>query len=143
MNFLAPAGPVYQAGTLSGNPLAMAAGLATLQSLKNCNPYAELEKRGKQWVLGMRKAATKAGVNAVIDHCGSMVGMVFTTGPVNNYADGQRADTEMFKRYFRGMLDAGIYIAPSAFEVGVLSTAHTQEIVEETVASASCVLSQL
>ena len=143
MNFLAPAGPVYQAGTLSGNPLAMAAGLATLQSLKNCNPYADLEKRGKQWVLGMRKAATEAGVDAVIDHCGSMVGMFFTTGPVNNYADVQRADTEMFKRYFRGMLDAGIYIAPSAFEVGFLSTAHTQEIVEETVASASCVLSQL
>ena len=143
MNFLAPAGPVYQAGTLSGNPLAMAAGLATLQSLKNSNPYAELEKRGKQWVLGMRKAATEAGVDAVIDHCGSMVGMFFTTGPVNNYADVQRADTEMFKRYFRGMLDAGIYIAPSAFEVGFLSTAHTQEIVEETVASASCVLSQL
>ena len=143
MNFLAPAGPGYQAGTLSGNPLAMAAGLATLQSLQNCNPYAELEKRGKQWVLGMRKAATEAGVDAVIDHCGSMVGMFFTTGPVNNYADVQRADTEMFKRYFRGMLDAGIYIAPSAFEVGFLSTAHTQEIVEETVASASCVLSQL
>tara|TARA_B100000686_G_C16714017_1_gene930888 strand:- start:162 stop:1448 length:1287 start_codon:yes stop_codon:yes gene_type:complete len=143
MNFLAPAGPVYQAGTLSGNPLAMAAGLATLQSLKTCNPYAELEKRGKQWVLGMRKAATEAGVDAVIDHCGSMVGMFFTTSPVNNYADVQRADTEVFKRYFRGMLDAGIYIAPSAFEVGFLSTAHTQEIVEETVASASYVLSQL
>ena len=112
-----------------------------IKKVKIYNKFFNPETLIKAYKFALK--AQEAGVDAVLDHCGSMVGMFFTTGPVNNYADVQRADTEMFKRYFRGMLDAGIYIAPSAFEVGFLSTAHTQEIVEETVASASCVLSQL
>ena len=143
MDALAPAGPVYQAGTLSGNPLAMTAGLATLRCLRDQNPYPELEERGAQWVAGMREAAAAAGVEAVVDHCGSMVGLFFTTGPVASYADVQRADTGLFQRWFRGMLEEGIYIAPSAFEVGFIAATHTSELVDETVAAAGRVLSRL
>ena len=143
MDALAPAGPVYQAGTLSGNPLAMTAGLATLRCLRDEDPYPELEERGAQWVAGMREAAAAAGVEAVVDHCGSMVGLFFSAGPVANYADVQRADTGLFQRYFRGMLEEGIYIAPSAFEVGFISTTHTSDLVDETVAAAGRVLSRL
>jgi glutamate-1-semialdehyde 2,1-aminomutase len=140
---LAPSGPVYQAGTLSGNPLAMTAGLTTVRHLRDTDPYPQLEALGSRWVEGMQKAAAGAGVAATIAHCGSMVGMHFHPGPVTNYTEVQGADTELFQRYFRGMLDAGIYLAPSAFEVGFISTAHTEELIDRTTAAAAKVLREV
>ena len=140
---LAPSGPVYQAGTLSGNPLAMTAGLATVRHLRDTDPYPQLEALGSRWVEGMQKAADGAGVAATIAHCGSMVGMHFHPGPVTNYTEVQAADTELFQRYFRGMLDAGVYLAPSAFEIGFISTAHTEELIDRTTAAAAKVLREV
>ena len=140
---LAPSGPVYQAGTLSGNPLAMTAGLATVRHLRDTDPYPQLETLGSRWVKGMRKAADEAGVAATIAHCGSMVGMHLRRGPVTNYTEVQGADTELFQRYFRGMLDAGVYLAPSAFEIGFISTAHTTELTDATIEAASEVLAEI
>ena len=140
---LAPSGPVYQAGTLSGNPLAMTAGLATVRHLRDTDPYPQLETLGSRWVKGMRKAADEAGVAATIAHCGSMVGMHLRRGPVTNYTEVQGADTELFQRYFRGMLDAGVYLAPSAFEIGFISTAHTEELIDRTTAAAAKVLREV
>ena len=140
MGQLAPSGPVYQAGTLSGNPLAMTAGLATVRHLRDTNPYPGLESLGQRWVDGMTKATADAGVPSTIAHCGSMVGMYFHPGPVTNYTQVQGADTELFQRYFRGMLEEGIYLAPSAFEAGFISTEHTEDIIDQTVAAAAKVL---
>ena len=140
MQQLAPSGPVYQAGTLSGNPLAMTAGLATITRLRDNDPYGRLEALGARWVEGMTKATRDAGVAASVTHCGSMVGMYFHPGPVTNYTQVQKADTELFQRYFRGMLDAGVYLAPSAFEVGFISTAHTEELIDQTTVTAAEVL---
>ena len=136
MEHLAPSGPVYQAGTLSGNPLAMTAGLATIRHLRDSNPYARLEALGARWVDGMRRVTAAAGVPATVDHCGSMVGLFFNPGPVANYTDVQTSDVELFVRYFRAMLAEGIYLAPSAFEAGFISTAHTEELIDATVAAA-------
>ena len=143
MSQLAPAGPVYQAGTLSGNPLAMTAGLATLRHLRDTDPYDRLEALGRRWVEGMRAATANAGVPATITHCGSMVGLFFHPGPVRNYADARQTDTDLFQRYFRGMLEEGIYLAPSAFEAGFLSTRHTGEMVDRTVEAAARVLGRI
>ena len=143
MEHLAPSGPVYQAGTLSGNPLAMTAGLATIRHLQATDPYARLESLGARWVEGMRQAAGEAGVDATVDHCGSMVGMFFRPGPVHDYAAVQESDVDLFQRYFRGMLEEGIYLAPSAFDVGFISAAHTEEIIDQTVAAAGRVLGRV
>ncbi|MEE2658453.1 MAG: glutamate-1-semialdehyde 2,1-aminomutase [Candidatus Latescibacterota bacterium] len=140
MDQLAPSGPVYQAGTLSGNPLAVSAGLATIRHLRESDPYHRLEALGARWVEGMKRATTDAGVPATISHCGSMVGMLFHAGPVTNYREVQQANTELFQRYFTGMLDEGIYLAPSAFEVGFISTEHSEELVDQTTAAAAKVL---
>ena len=137
---LAPSGPVYQAGTLSGNPLAMTAGLATVRHLRDTDPYDRLEALGSRWVAGMKQATADAGVAATISHCGSMLGMYFHPGPVTNYSQVQGADTALFQRYFRGMLDAGIYLAPSAFEAGFISTTHTEQLIDQTTAAAAKVL---
>ncbi|MBT7863634.1 MAG: glutamate-1-semialdehyde 2,1-aminomutase [Gemmatimonadetes bacterium] len=140
MEQLAPSGPVYQAGTLSGNPLAMAAGLATVHHLQETNPYPKLDELGQRWVDGMRRVTAKAGVPSSIDGCGSMVGMYFHPGPVRNYTEVQGADTELFQRYFRGMLAEGYYLAPSAFEAGFISVEHTDAIIDATVEAAGRVL---
>ena len=137
MDQLAPSGPVYQAGTLSGNPLAMAAGLATLRYLRDENPYPRLEELGSRWRNGMAGAAASAGLDVTVTHCGSMLGLFFNGGPVTNYAEVQRSDTATFVRYFRGMLDAGIYLAPSAFESGFISVTHTEEMIDQTIAAAA------
>lgn len=136
MGHLAPSGPVYQAGTLSGNPLAMTAGLATIRYLRDSDPYARLEALGTRWVEGMRRVTAAAGVPATVDHCGSMVGLFFNPGPVADYTDVQTSDVELFVRYFRAMLAEGIYLAPSAFEAGFISTAHTEQLIDATVAAA-------
>ncbi len=154
MDCLAPLGPVYQAGTLSGNPLAMAAGIAALEELlenpkseirnpKSGNAYARLEELGAQLEAGMKDAAKSAGVPVTFNRCGSMFCSYFTDGPVWNLADAMKSDRERFKKFFHGMLEGGVYLAPSQFEAGFLSTMHSEADVEKTISKAASVLSQL
>jgi len=143
MDYLAPVGPVYQAGTLSGNPLAMAAGIAALEELKSSNAYARLEQLGAQLETGMREAAKSAGVAVTFNRMGSMFCGYFTAGPVWNLDDAMKSDRERFKKYFHGMLDAGVYLAPSQFESGFISTAHSEADIEQTVRAAAKVMRQL
>lgn len=143
MDYLAPLGPVYQAGTLSGNPLAMAAGLANLDELTSGKNYDHLEALGAQLEAGMRDAAKSANVPVVFNRCGSMFCGYFTGEPVWNLADAMKADRERFKKFFHGMLDAGIYLAPSQFEAGFISTAHREADIEKTVNTAAGILQQL
>ncbi|MBI5772467.1 MAG: glutamate-1-semialdehyde 2,1-aminomutase [Verrucomicrobia bacterium] len=151
MDYLAPLGPVYQAGTLSGNPLAMAAGIAALEELTGIqnsefriqnseNAYARLEERGAQLEAGMKDAAKSAGVPVTFNRCGSMFCGYFTGGPVHNLADAMKSDRERFKKFFHGMLEAGVYLAPSQFEAGFLSTAHGEADIEKTVNAAAKVM---
>ena len=147
MDYLAPLGPVYQAGTLSGNPLAMAAGIAALEELgassKSGSAHARLEELGALLEAGMRDAAKSAGVPVTFNRCGSMFCGYFTSEPVWNLTDAMKSDRERFKKFFHGMLDAGVYLAPSQFEAGFLSTAHREEDIEQTVATAAKVMRQL
>jgi glutamate-1-semialdehyde 2,1-aminomutase len=143
MDYLAPLGPVYQAGTLSGNPIAMAAGIAALEELESGGAYCELEELGEQLEAGMRDAAKSAGVPVQFKVCGSMFCGYFTSEPVNNLADAMKSDRERFKRYFHGMLNEGIYLAPSQFEAGFISTAHTPQDIEQTVRIAAKVMKTL
>jgi glutamate-1-semialdehyde 2,1-aminomutase len=158
MDCLAPLGPVYQAGTLSGNPIAMAAGLANLEELgsracesaenprsheRGYNAYAKLEELGAQLAAGMKGAAKSAGVALQFNQCGSMFCGYFTGEPVHNVADALKSDRERFKKFFHAMLDAGIYLAPSQFESGFISTAHTAADIEKTVRAAAKVLRTL
>ncbi len=123
MDRIAPAGPVYQAGTLSGNPLAMAAGIATLELLADPKVYERLEASGARLAEGLAEAARAAGVPAAINRVGSMITVFFQEGPVTDHASALRSDTARFGRYFRHMLDAGVYLPPSQFEAAMLSTA--------------------
>jgi len=136
MDCLAPLGPVYQAGTLSGNPLAMAAGLAVLEELSGGQAYAKLEELGAALEAGMKEAAKSAGVAVQFNRLGSMFCGYFTGEPVHNLADAMKSDRARFAKYFHGMLQRGIYLAPSQFEAGFISTAHTMEEVEKTVTAA-------
>ena len=143
MDCLAPLGPVYQAGTLSGNPLAMAAGLAALDELANRDAYAQLNTLGQHLEAGMTAAARSAGVAVRWQRIGSMFCGYFTDRPVWNLADAMHSDRTRFAKFFHGMLDAGIYLAPSQFEAGFISTAHTEADIEFTVATAAKVLRTL
>jgi glutamate-1-semialdehyde 2,1-aminomutase len=143
MDCLAPLGPVYQAGTLSGNPVAMAAGLASLEELVNSEAYATLEQRGAQLEAGMVAAAQAAGVAVTFNRIGSMFCGYFTDQPVHSLADAMHSDREKFARYFHAMLAEGIYFAPSQFEAGFISTAHTAEDIEATVTAAAAVMKRL
>ena len=154
MDYLAPLGPVYQAGTLSGNPLAMAAGIAALEELagspesevqspKSGNAYARLEQLGALLEVGMRDAAKSVGVPVTFNRCGSMFCGYFIGEPVWNLADAMKADRERFKKFFHGMLDAGVYLAPSQFEAGFLSTAHSEADIAKTVSAAAAVMKTL
>ena len=143
MDCLAPVGPVYQAGTLSGNPVAMAAGIAALEELAASNAYAKLEQLGAALEAGMKGAAKAAGVAVQFNRCGSMFCGYFTSEPVQNVADAMKSDRERFKKYFHGMLAEGIYLAPSQFEAGFLSTAHSEADIEHTVAAAARVMKGL
>ncbi|MGD0410551.1 MAG: glutamate-1-semialdehyde 2,1-aminomutase [Verrucomicrobiota bacterium] len=136
MDCLAPAGPVYQAGTLSGNPLAMAAGLAALEELSSGHAYARLEETGAALEAGMKEAARSAKIPAQFNRLGSMFCCYFTDQPVHNLADALRSDRARFARYFHALLEEGIYIAPSQFEAGFISLAHTPEDIEKTVRAA-------
>lgn len=143
MDRLAPLGPVYQAGTLSGNPLAMAAGVAVLEELRRQDAYSRLEALGARLEAGLRQAVQTAGVPATINRRGSMISLFFTEGPVWNLTDAMRADREQFKRFFHGMLQRGIYLAPSPFEAGFISTAHTEADIDRTIEAAAETLKAL
>ena len=132
MDYLAPLGPVYQAGTLSGNPLAMAAGLAQLKVLEEHNIFAKLEKLGAQLEAETRAALKSAGLDYVFYRVGSMFCLFFTGQAVRNLDDAKTADTGHFAHFFHSLLDTGIYVAPSQFETGFISAAHTEEDIAKT-----------
>ncbi|MBT3352595.1 MAG: glutamate-1-semialdehyde 2,1-aminomutase [Nitrospinaceae bacterium] len=136
MESVAPLGPVYQAGTLSGNPLAMAAGIETLRLIKEEGLPEALEERGRQLEEGMADAARAAGVATWGIRRGSMFCTFFQEGPVRNFEDAQRSDTEMYARFFHAMQERGVSLAPSQFEVSFLSSAHTEADIEATVLAA-------
>jgi len=143
MDCLAPVGPVYQAGTLSGNPLAMAAGIAALEELAGNDAYARLEQLGAQLEAGMKEAAKLAAAAVQFNRCGSMFCGYFTEAPVHNLADAMKSDRARFAKYFHGMLAEGIYLAPSQFEAGFISAAHTAVEVERTVGAGMKVMKTL
>ncbi|MBD2355100.1 glutamate-1-semialdehyde 2,1-aminomutase [Tolypothrix sp. FACHB-123] len=143
MSMIAPAGPVYQAGTLSGNPLAMTAGIKTLELLQKPGTYEYLEKITQKLADGLLQVAQETGHAACGGHISAMFGLFFTAGPVHNYEDAKSSDTAKFGRFHRGMLEQGIYLAPSQFEAGFTSLAHTDEDIEQTIAVAREVLSSL
>jgi glutamate-1-semialdehyde 2,1-aminomutase len=132
MDHLAPDGPVYQAGTLSGNPLAMAAGLAQLRELERGNGWNRLEQLGAQLERGLRDAAERSGCS--FHRTGSMFSLFFNAGPVRNLEDAKKSDTAMFAKFFHYCLEHGVYFPPSQFETGFISTAHTDEDIARTVA---------
>jgi glutamate-1-semialdehyde 2,1-aminomutase len=136
LSLVAPSGPVYQAGTLSGNPLAMVAGAAQLELLREPGVYDQLERRTADLVAGIGEAARAAGVALFATRVGSMFCAFFTGDPVTDEASAKRSDTQAFARYFRAMLDRGIYLAPSQFEAGFVSLAHSDEDIARTVQAA-------
>jgi glutamate-1-semialdehyde 2,1-aminomutase len=140
MEYIAPQGPVYQAGTLSGNPAAMAAGIATLEQLKQPGFYERLEEKSQRLSDGLKQAAEKAGVKAAFNRVGSMMGMFFTDRDVSNFSDAKTSDLKMFSAYYRGMLEKGIYLAPSQFEALFVSSAHSDEAIDKTVNAAVSIL---
>jgi glutamate-1-semialdehyde 2,1-aminomutase len=143
MDCLAPLGPVYQAGTLSGNPVAMAAGIAALEELQSSRAYDQLEALGARLEAGLKDAAKAAGVAVQFNRCGSMFCSYFTERPVWNLADAMHSDRARFAKFFHGMLAEGVYLAPSQFEAGFISTAHGEAEIEATVNSAARVLRTL
>ena len=143
MDRLAPLGPVYQAGTLSGNPLAMAAGLAALETLEATDAWSRLEALGSELERGMVAVAKAAGIPVQFQRIGSMFCGYFTDRPVWNLADALQSDRNRFARFFHGMLDRGVYLAPSQFEAGFLSTAHTSADIEATIRAAEAVFATL
>lgn len=137
MSHIAPLGPVYQAGTLSGNPVAMIAGLTTLKLLEEPGFHARLGRQTDRLVEGLREAARRAGVPLATNHVPGMFGFFFTDkAAVTSYEDATRCDVERFKRFYHAMLAAGVYLAPSAYEAGFISISHTDEDVDATVAAA-------
>lgn len=143
MSKLLPAGPVFQAGTLSGNPLAMAAGLATLNELREHPPYQALERRGQALVEGLKKAAARAGIPAYVARVGSMWTLFFTETPVVDYDTAKKCDTARFARFFWAMIERGVYLPCSQFEAAFISLAHSDSIIEQTVRAATESLQEL
>lgn len=143
MSQIAPQGMVYQAGTLSGNPIAMTAGIATLEQLKKGGVYESLEKSSGRLVAGLANAAQKAGVAARVGHVGSMLGMFFTDQDVACFDDAKTCDLELFSKFYQGMRQQGVYIAPSQFEALFLSTAHADEHIDATVNAVEQVLKNI
>ncbi|MBD2629862.1 glutamate-1-semialdehyde 2,1-aminomutase [Trichormus variabilis] len=143
MSMVAPAGPVYQAGTLSGNPLAMTAGIKTLELLQKPGTYEYLARITQKLADGLVQIAQETGHPACGGNISAMFGLFFTDGPVHNYEDAKKSDTAKFGRFHRGMLERGIYLAPSQFEAGFTSLAHTDEDIEQTLAAVRDVMSSL
>ena len=142
MRRVAPEGPVYQAGTLSGNPVAMAAGLATLRETAGPAFYDTLERRTARLVTGIGDAVRRRGIPATLGHAGSMWGVYFAPGPVRNYADAQRADRALFARWHRAALARGVFLPPSAFEAAFVSSAHTDADIDFTIAQLDAALDE-
>ena len=149
MDYIAPVGPVYQAGTLSGNPLAMAAGLAALTELAKGDKHQQLEKATEKLAMGFQAAAERNGISLSVNYVGAMFGFFFTpegftsSDSITTYEQATSCDADKFKRFFNLMLAEGIYLAPSAFETGFLSMAHTDDIIEKTLVAADKCFAQL
>jgi len=143
MSMVAPAGPVYQAGTLSGNPLAMTAGIKTLELLQRPGSYEQLDRITQKLATGMLQVAKETGHAACGGHISGMFGFFFTEGPVHNYEDAKKCDLAKFGRFHRGMLEHGVYLAPSQFEAGFMSLAHTDEDIDRTLTAAHEVMAGL
>jgi glutamate-1-semialdehyde 2,1-aminomutase len=136
MNYVAPLGPVYQAGTLAGNPLAMRAGIATLKQLTTPGLYHEIAQQADKLASGLRKALAETKIPGQVNSTGSLSTLFFTSEPVRDYAGAKRSDTKRYARFFREMLDRGILLAPSQFEAVFVSMAHTSEEIDRTAAAA-------
>ncbi len=143
MSMVAPAGPMYQAGTLSGNPLAMTAGIKTLELLQRPGAYEHLDTVTKRLVVGLQAAANEAGHDFCTGQISGMFGFFFCEGPVHNFEDAKKADVAKFGRFHRGMLEQGVYLAPSQFEAGFTSLAHTEADIDKTIAAAKTVMAGL
>jgi glutamate-1-semialdehyde 2,1-aminomutase len=143
MSMVAPAGPMYQAGTLSGNPLAMTAGIKTLELLQKPGAYEYLDKITKRLADGLVQIAKETGHAACGGNISAMFGLFFCAGPVHNFEDAKQSDVTKFGRFHRGMLEQGIYLAPSQFEAGFTSLAHTEDDIDRTLAAARIVMSQI
>ena len=145
MDYIAPIGPVYQAGTLSGNPIAMAAGLASLTELAKGDKHQQLSAATEKLAMGFKAAAERNGVSLSVNYVGAMFGFFFTDdkSPITSYEQATQCDTEMFKRFFHLMLAEGVYLAPSAYETGFLSTAHSDDIIEKTLVAVDKCFAQL
>lgn len=143
MKWVAPEGPMYQAGTLSGNPLAVSAGIATLKALNNPRTYPKLEAITSELTAKLKKAADQTGIDVCINRVGSMFTMFFTAGPVVDYATALTSDTGRFGRFFRTMLEHGVYFPPSQFEACFVSAAHSRKDISATVAAARAALPEL
>ena len=144
MSSIAPDGPVYQAGTLSGNPLAMAAGLATLQQIEDPAFFASLSVQTRKLVDGLAAQAKSADISLAVEACGGMFGFVFSAdGPVRSFSQVAAADIDRFRKFFHGMLEQGIYLAPSAFEAGFVSAAHGDDEISRTLDAAKIVFRTL
>jgi glutamate-1-semialdehyde 2,1-aminomutase len=144
MAMLSPEGPVYQAGTLSGNPVAMAAGYAALSKLKqNARVIAVLNERAQRLVDGMQKAASEFGISMQIDTRGSMFGFFFNESPVKNFADAANSDAELFAKFHALMLREGYYFACSLYETGFISTAVTDQMIDDTIEACRKVLKEI
>ncbi len=142
MKRVAPEGPVYQAGTLSGNPVAMAAGLATLRETSKPGFYETLNRRTDRLVSGLQNAARRNGVAVTTGHAGSMWGLYFTPGPVRNYADAKQSETALFARWHKAALARGVFLAPSTFEAGFVSAAHSDADIDFTIEQLDAALAE-
>ncbi len=143
MAHIAPQGPVYQAGTLSGNPVAMAAGIATLKEIRQPGFYDALDEKSERLTAGLRFSAEQIGIEVSVDRVGSMAGLFFTGSEVKNFEDAKKSDLEMFSAYYRGMLQRGIYLAPSQFEALFVSSAHNNEYIDQTIRAAAEVFAEI
>ena len=137
MAHIAPEGNIYQAGTLSGNPLAMAAGLSTLNLLKDNKIYEDLETKGNRLFNGLKEAAVHAGLDIVVNHIASLGSLFFTNEPVTDFTSAKKSDTKFFKMLYKKMRENGIYLAPSPFEAYFVSIFHDNEVIDRTIEVAS------
>jgi len=143
MQHISPLGPVYQAGTLSGNPIAMAAGLKTLELISAPGFYDELAKKAVFLTDGILAAAKSAGINMTCNRVGGMFGLFFSDQQVNSFEQATQCNVEQFKTFFHGMLEEGVYLAPSAYEAGFVSAAHNEDDLQKTIDAAAKVLSAM
>jgi glutamate-1-semialdehyde 2,1-aminomutase len=136
MSMVAPSGPVYQAGTLSGNPLAMTAGIVTLRELRRPGVWSRLEDSCARLETGLKRASNKAGIQSTWNRVGTMFTTFFTDGPVVDWTSAKASDTKKFAVFFTAMLENGVYLAPSQFEAGFMSLAHGEAEIDATIAAA-------